>query len=169
LFRAVERPPSVLLVPLCENGGVIVFEEFETKTGGRFDTLDVTEDVEALIERSGVTNGSALIFSPHTTCVIMIEKPDAEMRKALETTMESLAPTDGYYAHDDLTVRTENLVEDEPANAPGHIFHVLAGSTSECVPVRDGSLALGDGQRILFVELDGSRKRKYFVQILGSA
>ena len=148
---------------------MIVFEEFETKTGGRFDTLDVTEDVEALIERCGVTNGSALIFSPHTTCVVMLTAPGAEMRAALERTMSSLAPEDGYYAHDDLTVRTENLVEDEPANAPGHIFHVLAGSTSECIPVRDGSLALGDGQRILFVELDGSRKRRYCVQILGSS
>lgn len=148
---------------------MIVFEEFETKTGGRFDTLDVTEDVEALIRRAGVTNGSALVFSPHTTCVIMLEEPGPKMRSALERTMESLAPGDGYYAHDDLDVRTENLVEDEPANAPGHIFHVLAGSTSECVPVRDGSLALGNGQRILFVELDGSRKRRYCVQILGSA
>lgn len=148
---------------------MIVFEEFETKTGGRFDTLDVTEDVEALIARCGVANGSALIFSPHTTCVVMLTVPGAEMRAALERTMSSLAPEDGYYAHDDLTVRTENLVEDEPANAPGHIFHVLAGSPSECVPVRDGSLALGDGQRILFVELDGSRKRRYCVQILGSS
>ena len=148
---------------------MIVFEEFETKTGGRFDTLDVTEDVEALIERTGVSNGSALVFSPHTTCVVMIQAPGPEMRTALERTMQSLAPNDAYYAHDDLTVRTENLVEDEPANAPGHIFHVLAGSPSECVPVRDGSLALGDGQRILFVELDGSRKRRYCVQILGSS
>ena len=148
---------------------MIFFEEFETKTGGRFDTLDVTEDVVALVRRAGVTNGSVLVFSPHTTCVIMLDEPGPEMRAALERTMESLAPNDGYYAHDDLDVRTENLVEDEPANAPGHIFHVLAGSTSECVPVRDGSLALGNGQRILFVELDGSRKRRYCVQILGSA
>lgn len=169
MFRGVERPSRGVLVTLCENVGVIVFEEFEAKTGGRFDTLDVTEDVEALIERAGVTSGSALVFSPHTTCVIMLEAPGPEMQAALERAMETLAPNDAYYAHDDLTVRTENLVEDEPANAPGHIFHVLAGSTSECVPVRDGSLALGDGQRILFVELDGSRKRRYCVQILGSS
>jgi secondary thiamine-phosphate synthase enzyme len=147
---------------------VIVFEEFETKTGGRFDTLDVTRDVQAVIERSGVRQGSAMVFSPHTTCVVMVDVPGPKMQAALERTMESLAPTAAYYAHDDLTVRTENLVEDEPANAPGHIFHVLAGSTSECVPVREGSLALGDGQRILFVELDGSRKRSYYVQVLGT-
>ncbi len=81
--------------------------------------------------------------------------------------MESLVPSDDYYAHDDLDVRTENLVEDEPPNAPAHIFHAILGRASECVPVRDGKLELGESQRILFLELDRSRPRRYLIQVVG--
>lgn len=148
---------------------MIHLQEFETKTGGRLDTVDITDEVLETIERSGVADGSVLVFSPHTTCCILIARPGPEMRSALEETMERLAPEDGYYAHDDLDIRTENLVEDEPANAPAHVFQVMAGKASECVPVTGGRLALGAGQRILFVELDSSRARRYCIQVLGQA
>jgi thiamine phosphate synthase YjbQ (UPF0047 family) len=97
----------------------------------------------------------------------MVGAPGTATVAALEDAMERIAPVAAYYAHDDLDIRTENLVEDESANAPAHIFHVIAGRASECIPVTDGELALGDGQRILFVELDCSRTRRYCVQVLG--
>ena len=146
---------------------MVILEEFETKTGGRLDALDVTEDVERVIAASGVTTGTALIFSPHTTCSVMVDQPTRETVEALGHSMNTIAPKDAYYAHDDLEIRTMNLVEDEPANAPAHVFHAIAGRASECVPVVGGRLALGDGQRILFVELDCSRKRRYLVQVVG--
>lgn len=146
---------------------MIHLQEFETKTGGRLDTVDITDEVAQTIAASGVTDGSVLVFSPHTTCCILIAEPTHEMRSALEETMERLAPRDAYYAHDDLDIRTENLVDDEPANGPAHIFQVMAGKASECVPVTDGRLVLGEAQRILFVELDSSRERRYCIQVLG--
>jgi len=146
---------------------VIYLQEFETKTGGRLDTVDITDEVIQTVEGSGISEGSVLVFSPHTTCCILIAEPTSEMRAALEDAMDVLAPQDAYYAHDDLDIRTENLVEDEPANAPAHVFQVLAGRASECVPVAAGRLGLGERQRILFVELDSSRERRYFVQVLG--
>jgi secondary thiamine-phosphate synthase enzyme len=147
--------------------GMVVFEEIETKTGGRLDAVDVTDEVSGLVVRSGLTHGNALVFSPHTTCCILIATPGQKMLEALDDAMEKLAPSDGYYAHDDLDIRTENIVENEPANAPAHIAHVFVGKASECVPVVDGELALGSGQRILFVELDSSRKRRYCIQLVG--
>jgi thiamine phosphate synthase YjbQ (UPF0047 family) len=99
---------------------------------------------------------------------VLLAKPGAATRDALEETMSRLAPDDGYYAHDDLEIRTENLVDDEPANAPAHIFQVLAGKASECIPVVNGSLLLGGEQRVLFVELDSSRERRYCIQVLGN-
>ena len=146
---------------------MIHLQEFETKTGGRLDTVDITAEVAQTVEESGVRDGSVLVFSPHTTCCILIAEPSPQMRSALEETMERLAPQEAYYAHDDLDIRTENLVDDEPANAPAHVFQVMAGKASECVPVTEGRLALGDGQRILFVELDSSRERRYCIQVLG--
>ena len=142
-------------------------EEFEIKTGGRLDALDVTEEVRHTLRSSGVTSGSALVFSPHTTCCVVIGPPGAETSRALEATLATIAPADRYYAHDDLSIRTENLVEDEPANAPAHILHAVAGKASECIPIADGRLLLGDDQRVLFVELDSSRLRRYLIQVLG--
>lgn len=147
---------------------MIFFQEFETKTGGRLDTLDITDEVIDTLAGSGVQEGSVLVFSPHTTCCVILAAPGGEIRDALQRTLDRLAPEDAYYAHDDLAIRTENLVEDEPANGPAHIFQVMAGKASECIPVAAGSLVLGAQQRVLFVELDSSRPRRYCIQVLGN-
>ena len=146
---------------------MIVSREFEIKTGGRLDAFDVTAEVEDTVASSGVVHGSVLVFSPHTTCCVVVGPGGAETERSLQATLEAIAAEDGYYAHDDLTIRTENLVEDEPANAPAHILHAVAGKASECIPVVDGKVVLGDAQRILFVELDASRPRRYLIQVLG--
>jgi secondary thiamine-phosphate synthase enzyme len=166
-FRGAERSSNPYRLQLGKNGFVVLFEAIETKTGGRFDALDITNDVLKLVESSGVRGGNVLVFSPHTTCCVVITETGNGTLKALERTMETLAPRDEYYAHDDLDIRTENLVEEEPANAPAHIFHVFAGSSSESIPIVDGVPALGEGQRILFLELDSSRSRKCFIQVVG--
>lgn len=166
-FRDPERPSNPLFRRLRENESVIFFEEFETKTGGRFDALDITAEVLETVASSGISDGSALVFSPHTTCCVLIGSPSQETMRALHSSMETIAPSGSYYAHDDLSIRTENLVEDEPANAPAHIFNVFAGKSSESIPIVQGELALGTGQRVMFVELDCSRLRRYCIQVIG--
>lgn len=144
------------------------FEEFSAKTGGRLDALDITPEVEEVVRASGVREGTVLVFSPHTTCCVMLAPAGRETVDALEKMIESIAPPNGYYAHDDMDIRTENLVEDEPANAPAHIAHVFVGKASETLPIVDGGLILGPDQRVLFVELDDSRDRRYCVQVIGT-
>lgn len=146
---------------------MVVHEEFEVLTGGRLDALDITQEVGAVVKGSGVASGSVLVFSPHTTCCVLIAPPGAGTKDALERAVATIAPADGYYAHDDLAIRTENLIANEPANAPAHLAHVFVGKASECVPVVNGELAIGLGQSILFVELDCARLRRYCVQIVG--
>ena len=146
---------------------MITFHQFETKTGGRLDALDITGEVRDVVAGSGVKQGTALVFSPHTTCCVLIASPNGGMIEALDRAMAKIAPTDGYYMHDDLEIRTENLTENEPANAPAHIAHAFIGKASEAIPVSDGRLVLGPGQRVLFLELDSSRKRNYCIQVVG--
>jgi secondary thiamine-phosphate synthase enzyme len=150
-----------------ENLAVITHKEFETKTGGRFDAVDITDEVAELVRTSGVSTGTALVFSPHTTCCVLIASEAERTAEALAATMEIVAPENGYYAHDDLAVRTENLVADEPANAPSHILHVVLGKASEAIPILDGQPALSEDQRVFFVELDSSRPRRYLIQVVG--
>jgi secondary thiamine-phosphate synthase enzyme len=146
---------------------MILYEEFETKTGGRLDAVDVTAEVRDLVRNSGVKDGSVLVFSPHTTCCVLVANGSGKMLDALERTMRVLAPEDGYYEHDDFSIRTENLTDDEPENAPAHLVNVFAGKTSEVIPVVDSVPALGEHQRVLFVELCSSRLRRYCIQVLG--
>lgn len=146
---------------------VILYREFETKTGGRLAALDITAEVRDLVEEAGIRQGTALVFSPHTTCCILVASRGNGTIHSLADAMERLAPKGAYYAHDDLDIRTENLVDDEPANAPAHITHVFIGKPSECLPVIDGKIHLGDAQRVFFVELDSSRPRRYTIQIVG--
>ncbi|MPZ69491.1 MAG: YjbQ family protein [Actinobacteria bacterium] len=146
---------------------MVHFQEFETKTGGRLDALDITEEVVEVVKESGIRTGNALVFSPHTTCAVLIARPGAGLMSAMERAMHTIAPNDGYYAHDDLQVRTQNLVDDEPANGPSHIVHAFLGKASESVPVSSGQVVLGDDQRVLFVELDSSRPRRYCIQVVG--
>lgn len=143
--------------------------EFEIKTGGRFDAFDVTDEIEETVAGSGIRHGSVLVFSPHTTCCVILGPGGAETVHSLQATLDAIEAEDGYYAHDDLSIRTENLVEDEPANGPAHVLHAVAGKTSECIPVAGGKLQLGERQRVLFVELDASRPRRYLVQVLGES
>lgn len=147
---------------------MILYKEFETKTGGRLDILDITDEVSSTVREAGVRHGSALVFAPHTTCCVLICSSGPDLKGSLVETLEAIAPVDGYYAHDDLTIRTENLVEDEPANGPAHIAHVILGKASESIPIRDGELVLGAAQRVLIVELDCSRKRNYAIQVMGT-
>ena len=99
-------------LPLGDNGVVVILEEFETKTGGRLDALDVTDDVRRVVGSSGIRSGTALIFSPHTTCSVFVTVAGKAAVESIQQAMESIAPDGAYYAHDDLAIRTENLVEE---------------------------------------------------------
>ncbi|MEA2452199.1 MAG: hypothetical protein QOG04_909 [Actinomycetota bacterium] len=150
-----------------KNRGVIFSKDFSVSTSGRFDLVDVTEDVRSVVSASGVLNGCVLVFCPHTTCSVLVATPTPELVASLHAAMDRLAPQDAYYAHDDLSIRTENLVDDEPANAPAHLMNAVMGKVSESLPVVAGELQLGDGQQVLFVELDSSRPRRYVIQVTG--
>jgi secondary thiamine-phosphate synthase enzyme len=167
VFSRVKRSSNAGVDSLGQNRAVVIFEEFETKTGGRLDALDVTDEVRDVVDASNVQHGTVLVFSPHTTCCVLLASPGSEMTAAFERAMRNIAPDDGYYAHDDLDIRTENLIENEPANAPAHIVHAFLGKASEAIPIDSGQLMLGTGQRVLFVELDSSRKRRYCIQVIG--
>ncbi len=56
--------------------------------------------------------------------------------------------------------------DQEPINAHSHLISMMLGS-SECIPVVNGQMAIGQWQSVLMVDLDGPRKRSVGVQALG--
>jgi len=56
--------------------------------------------------------------------------------------------------------------DQEPINAHSHLACMLLGS-SECIPVVDGSMVLGQWQSVMLVDVDGPRERTVGIQCLG--
>jgi secondary thiamine-phosphate synthase enzyme len=83
--------------------------------------------------------------------------------------LKRLVPSEGYYAHDDWDRRTENLCPEDMdfGNGHAHCMSMLLGSAGESIPVADSSLQLGTWQRVLFLELDRERDRRWIVQVVG--
>lgn len=133
--------------------------------------LDITDDVQKVIQESTAMDGMVLIYSYHTTAAIRINEKERGLVKDFKALAKKIAPAGIYYHHNDLTIRTENLVCEKGAsdclNGHSHMLHLLMGATSETVPVTGGKLVLGTWQRIFLVELDVARKRNVLVKVLG--
>lgn len=133
--------------------------------------LDITDDVQKVIQESNTQDGMVLVYSYHTTAAIRINEKEKGLVEDFKTLAKKIAPKDIYYRHNDITIRTENLVctlgVSDCLNGHSHLLHLLMGATSETVPVVDGRLTLGTWQRIFLVELDVARKRNILVKVLG--
>ncbi len=146
-------------------------QEQRFRTSGGLAVQDITEDVSAAVRESGITDGIACVYSPHTTCCIRVNEFESGFLDDFTTLLRRLVPAEGqYYAHDDWDRRTENIcAEDmEVGNGHAHCMSMLLGSAGESIPVREGELCLGTWQRVLFLELDRERDRRWIVQVVGN-
>ena len=140
------------------------------RTAGGLHVRDITDEVNAVVGESGIKDGIACVYSPHTTCCVRVNEFESGFLEDFATLIRKLVPTDSYYAHDDWDRRTENICEEdqEVGNGHSHCMSMLLGSAGESIPVRDGVLALGQWQRVLFLELDRERDRRWLVQVVGA-
>ena len=129
--------------------------------------IDITEHVEGFVRNSGVKAGIAVVFSHHTTAAIRVNENEPLLLNDMEQYLERLAPRNGNYHHNDFTVRTVNMNEDECPNGHAHCQHLLLG-TSETIPIIGGKIQLGRWQRIFMIELDHARQREVLVQVMGA-
>lgn len=146
------------------------FENHDLVTEHRSQMIDVTDDVLGVVERSEVENGLALVYSPHTTCAVVINEHEDGFGCDFADLLDRIAPADGmYYRHDDLEVRTQGI-EEETADFPNGHSHCrsVVLSSSQTIPIVDGRLLLGAWQRIFFCELDRARPRKVLIQVFGA-
>jgi secondary thiamine-phosphate synthase enzyme len=141
--------------------------DLPVRSGGRLDVVDLTDDVRRAVKDSGVTEGFAIAFCPHTTCTLLLNEWEEGAIEDLRRRLNELVP-ETYYAHDDLERRTRNLQEGhERANGRSHVSHMLLGGVSHAIPVEAGEPALGRWQRLLLLELDESRERLVNLRVYG--
>ena len=140
------------------------------RTRGGLHVTDITHEVNEIVRESGVTDGICCVYSPHTTCCVRVNEFEDGFLQDFTALLKSLVPSDKYYAHDDWDRRTENLCKEdmELGNGHSHCMSMLLGSAGESIPVVDSQLQLGTWQRVLFLELDRERDRRWVVQVVGT-
>ena len=127
---------------------------FEIRTGKRTEFLDITQKVQAYIDKEGIREGLCYLFVPHTTAAITInENADPDVPRDLEKIFERMVPWEGGYRH-------------REGNSAAHMKTTLVGA-SELVAIEGGRLVLGTWQSLFFCEFDGPRTRKLMVRIVG--
>ena len=125
---------------------------FPVKSDRREQLVDITAEIESVVEKSGVKDGICYIFTPHTTAAITInENADPDVRIDFIKGLAHLNFDAVKFAH----------VE---GNSSGHLKSSLVGC-SEIVIVEDGRLRLGTWQGIYFCEFDGPRSRQVYVTV----
>ena len=127
--------------------------ELAVSSTKRSDFVDITSEVQDIVRKSGVDNGTCTIYVPHTTAGVMItENWDPSVKADLLGTLDKLVPWQANYRHME-------------GNAAAHIKASLLGS-SETVLVEAGRLLLGRWQGIFLAEFDGPRDRRVLVQVI---
>jgi secondary thiamine-phosphate synthase enzyme len=126
----------------------------EVETHTRDEMIDVTSQVQRLVDQSGMQDGLVIAFVPHTTAGITINEhaDPAVAEDILYGLGKMVAWSDPKYRH-------------REGNTASHIKASLMGS-SVTVGVAGGRLDLGTWQGIFFCEFDGPRRRRIRTTLL---
>jgi secondary thiamine-phosphate synthase enzyme len=127
-------------------------------TKGMGDAIDLTAQVNTLLRRSGLTDGTATVFVPGSTAGVTTIEFESGVVGDLQQAFERLVPQNIHYAHD---------ARWGDGNGFSHVRASLLGP-SLTIPFSTGRLLLGTWQQIILVDFDNrSRDRDVIVQIQG--
>lgn len=116
--------------------------------------IDITDTIREDVRNSGVKEGIAIIYCPHTTAGITInENADPDVVRDLIYGFEKVYPTeDRNYKHFE-------------GNSHAHMKSSTMGP-SQTIIISEGKLILGCWQDVYFCEFDGSRNRNFYVKVI---
>ena len=139
-------------------------QQLQLTTGADISLHDITADIRACVDKSGIRTGFVIVTSQHTTTALAINEHEARLTDDVKAFLKRLIPPGDRYRHNDIHLR--DCPSDEPENAHAHLAAMLLGS-SESIALVEGRLVLGQYQSVMLYELDGPRERKVSVQIVG--
>ncbi len=167
-WSPVRRPSPSTQVLAHSAAPPALTEAITFSTECTYDFLDLTDILNAVVERSAVRHGQLTVMTQHTTATLLIAESESGHLNDLSRKLDHFAPQLAPYDHDDHARRTENLVEGEPINGHAHCRHAFMGSPSISIPIAGQDLLLGRWQRVLFVELDRPRRRTVIAHVQGA-
>ena len=129
---------------------------FNTKS--RFQLINITMDVEKILDVSGIKEGLCLINSMHISASIFVNDDEEGLHRDFHEWLEKLAP------HEPISQYRHNDTGEE--NADAHLKRQIMGR-EVVVAITKGKLDFGPWEQICYGEFDGKRKKRILVKIIG--
>lgn len=124
-----------------------MYLELSVETAKREQFINVTPEINELLQKHGATDGCCTVFVSHTTAAVTInEDADPAVMEDMLTFLQKMVPLKGNYKHSE-------------GNSDAHIKAALLGCSLHLI-VRGGYLDLGTWQGVFLAEFDGPRTRK---------
>ena len=127
--------------------------EIKVISNKRNEMIDITQNVQKIVNEENLEDGYVAVYVPHTTAGITInEGADPSVQRDIIETLKRIVPEHGDYSHME-------------GNSDAHIKASFLGS-SVTVLVSSKKLVLGTWQHIFFYEGDGPRNRRVYVKTI---
>ena len=129
---------------------------FKTKSKKEF--VNITSDVEKLVQKSSIKEGICLVNAMHITASVFINDNENGLHHDYDKWLEGLAPHTpiDQYRHNDTG-------ED---NADAHLKRQVMGR-EVVIAITDGNLDFGPWESIFYGEFDGQRNKRVLIKIIG--
>jgi secondary thiamine-phosphate synthase enzyme len=120
------------------------------------DYINITGDVAAALEKSGIREGMVLVSAMHITAAVYVNDAEDGLIRDIDDWLERLAPARPDYRHH----RTGET------NGDSHLKALLMHH-QVILPVTNGALDLGRWQQVYYAEFDGRRPKRVVVKVMG--
>lgn len=125
----------------------------------QMDFVNITPQVNAILQKSGIREGLCLVNSMHITASVFINDDERGLHHDFGVWLEELAPfnpSPEHYHHN----RTG---ED---NADAHLKRQVMGR-EVVVAITNGKFDFGPWEQIFYGEFDGRRAKRVLVKVIG--
>lgn len=130
-------------------------EKFTVHTTDQTAMVNITDKVRSAVQKSGIKNGLAYVFIPHTTAAVTInESADPDVVTDILMELNKVIPFQDRYRHME-------------GNSAAHIKTSLIGA-SETIIIENSKLQLGTWQGIFLCEFDGPRTRQLWIKTISA-
>lgn len=126
------------------------------KTVKHREYINITGQIQGLVEKSGIREGIVLVSAMHITAGIYVNDAEHGLIQDIDEWLEKLCPYRDDYRHH----RTGET------NGDSHLKNLLIGH-QQIIPVTKGALDMGPWEQIYYAEFDGQRKKRVIVKMMG--
>ncbi len=125
-------------------------------TSKRREYINITRDVESVVEKSGVKEGMVLVSAMHITAGVYVNDAESGLIQDIDEWLEGLAPFKQDYRH-------HRTGED---NGDAHLKNLLVHH-QVVIPITEGRLDFGPWQQVYYAEFDGKRRKRLVIKVMG--